>query len=243
MIALVAAGVSLSAATAAAWQMFLPKSQFYGRTFIGTPGRGRKLALTFDDGPNPACTPALLESLARHSVRATFFMIGKWVQQEPGLAREVQAAGHEIANHTFSHPNLALCSTSRVRQELQQCSRALQDAGLDNRFHLFRPPFGARRRATLRVARSAGLVPVSWTITAYDWRPTSPERVQYHVRGQLKGGDVLLFHDGGHRDIRADRMHMVRAVDALIPQLRGEGYEFVTIGDWITSSDAADESR
>lgn len=243
MIELLAGGVSLSLASAAAWQMYAPKSQLYGRTFIGTPGRGRNLALTFDDGPNPACTPALLEVLAKHNVRATFFMIGKWVEKEATLAREVQSAGHEVANHTFSHPNLALCSVDRVRQELDDCNRALQNASLDNHFHLFRAPFGARRPATLRTARTAGLVPVNWTITAFDWRPTSSERVQQHVLRRLRGGDVLLFHDGSHLDIRSDRMHTVRAVDALIPRLRGEGYEFVTVGDWLTYSDAAGGSQ
>jgi len=243
MIGLVAGGISLSLATAAAWQMYAPKSQLYGRAFIGTPGRGRNLALTFDDGPNPACTPALLEVLAKHQVRATFFMIGKWVQKEALLAREVQSAGHEVANHTFSHPNLALCSAARVRQELEACTRALQDASLENRFHLFRPPFGARRPATLRAARTAGLVPVNWTVTTFDWQPTTSERVQHHVLRQLTGGDVLLFHDGGHRDIRSDRMHTVRAVDALIPRLRGNGYQFVTIGDWLTCADAAHGSQ
>jgi peptidoglycan/xylan/chitin deacetylase (PgdA/CDA1 family) len=243
MIGLLAGGVSLSLATAAAWQMYAPRSQFYGRTFIGTPGVGRKLALTFDDGPNPACTPQLLEVLARHNVRATFFLIGRWVEQQPELARAVQAAGHEVGNHTYNHPNLALCSADRVRQELSQAQGAMENAGLTNPRQLFRPPFGARRPATLRTARSLGYNPVNWTVTTYDWKPTTAERIEQHVHRQLKGGDVLLFHDGGHRDIRAERMHTVRAVERLIPFLKDHGHEFVTIGDWLTSSDAANGSR
>ena len=243
MTGLVAGGVSLSLAAAAALHAYSPKSQLYGRTFIGTPGRGKKLALTFDDGPNPGCTPALLEVLARHHVRATFFMIGQWVRREPSLAKSVQAAGHEVGNHTFTHPNLVLQTGERVRQELRDCQQALEEAGVDNRFNLFRPPYGARRWATLRIARSMGLVPVNWSITGYDWMQTTAARVQQHVNRQLRGGDVFLFHDGGHLELNADRMHTVRAVDELIPRLHDEGFEFVTIGDWITSSDVAGGNR
>lgn len=243
MIGVIAGGVSLTLAAAGALHAYSPKSQLYGRTFIGTPGHGRKLALTFDDGPNPACTPALLEVLERYHVRATFFMIGQWVMMEPVLAREVQSAGHEVGNHTFTHPNLALQRRARVREELHKCEVALDGAGVNNRFNLFRPPYGARRRATLTTARSMGLVPVNWSVTGYDWMRTTAMRVQQHVNRQLHGGDVLLFHDGGHLGLGADRMHTVQAVDALVPRLRDEGFEFVTIGDWITSSDVAGGSQ
>jgi len=243
MIGLVAGGVSLSLAAAAALHAYSPKSQLYGRTFIGTPGRGKKLALTFDDGPNPTCTPALLEVLARHHVRATFFMIGQWVMTEPALAREVPAAGHEVGNHTYTHPNLFMLPRGRVRDELRKCQAALEGAGLNNRFNLFRPPYGARRRATLKTATSMGLVSVNWSITGYDWMQTTAARVQQHVNRQLRGGDVLLFHDGGHLELGADRTHTVRAVDELVPRLRDEGFEFVTVGDWITSSDVAGGNR
>ena len=242
MIPLLIAGTAVAASTFAGFHAYLPMSQLYGRTFFGTPGRGKKIALTFDDGPNPACTSALLDVLAKHNVRATFFMIGQFVRQQPELTRRVLAAGHEVGNHTFSHPNLSLASERKTRQELADCESALKDAGVGNQSGLFRPPFGARRPVTFRIARELGLTPIQWSVTAFDWNAPSAERIEQNVEKRLRGGDVLLFHDGGHRAVNTDRMHTVNAVASLVPKLVDRGYEFVTIGDWIKASDASDGS-
>jgi peptidoglycan-N-acetylglucosamine deacetylase len=101
-----------------------PTSQLYGRTIAHAPGAGNRIAITYDDGPNPIYTPQLLELYERHGAKATFFEIGKWIEREPALAREVQAAGHALGNHTYTHPTLALCSSDRVKEELRRC-RAL----------------------------------------------------------------------------------------------------------------------
>jgi peptidoglycan-N-acetylglucosamine deacetylase len=228
-------GGAAGLAVFAGFHAYLPTSQLYGPTFIGSPGRGRKLALTFDDGPNPACTPQLLDVLAKNQVRATFFMIGRFVREQPELARRVFAAGHEVANHTFSHPQLSLCSAQKTRQELLDCEAALQDAGAGNQHHLFRAPFGGRRPATLRIVRELGLIPIQWTVTTFDWNAVSAERIEQNARKRLRGGDIMLFHDGGHTGLNADRMFTVKAVEALLPRLRDEGYEFVTVGEWVRS--------
>lgn len=233
MIPLLIAGAAAAAGTFAGFHAYLPKSQLYGRTFIGTPGKGKKLALTFDDGPNPAATPKLLEVLARHNVRVTFFLIGKYVQAEPALARELVSAGHEVANHTQEHPLLILAGHDEVKRQLANCEEALAAAGVPNTSRLFRPPFGARRPRTLKTVRELGLAPVSWTVTCYDWKPTTAERVEAHALRQIRGGDVILLHDGGHRALNTDRMHTVRAVASMVPKLIDQGYEFVTIGDWL----------
>jgi peptidoglycan/xylan/chitin deacetylase (PgdA/CDA1 family) len=235
VIPLLIAGAAAAAGTFAGFHAYLPKSQLYGRTFFGTPGRGKKIALTFDDGPNPACTPALLDVLAQHNVRATFFMIGRFVRQQPELARRILAAGHEVGNHTYSHPNLSLSSASKTRQELADCESALKDAGVGNTCGLFRPPFGARRPASFLIARELGLKPIQWSVTSFDWNAPSAERIQQNVEKRLRGGDVILFHDGGHRGLNADRMHTVNAVASILPKLIDQGYEFVTIGDWLTA--------
>ena len=118
-----AAGVSL-----ASYQTMSPTGQWYGRTFVGLPAGSTKLALTYDDGPNDPHTLRLLEVLAQHNVRATFFLIGRYVKQRPDIARELLKAGHVIGNHTFSHPNLILASAERTKTELEQCQQAIYDA-------------------------------------------------------------------------------------------------------------------
>lgn len=205
-----------------------PTGQWYGNTFIGLPRGSKKLALTFDDGPNDPHTPRLLEVLAKHGVRATFFMLGKFVQQRPDIAREVANAGHVIGNHTFSHPNLIFKSHSQAAVELRNCERILADTVGDHS-RLFRPPFGGRRPASLRVARSLGLQPVMWNVTGRDWNAPSAEYIEKKVANQIRGGDVILLHDGGHQRLGVDRSLTVAATDRLLARYREAGFEFVTI--------------
>jgi len=138
-----------------------PTGQWFGRTFASGSRGSKQIALTYDDGPNDPHTLKLLEVLAKHNVQATFFMIGRYVQQRPDIARAVAEAGHVIGNHTFTHPLLTFKSASQTRTELVDCRKALQDA-IGEHSNLFRPPFGGRRPATLRIARELGLEPVLW---------------------------------------------------------------------------------
>lgn len=213
--------------TFAGYSAMAPTSQFYGSTLVRGTNR-RRLALTFDDGPNDPHTLKLLEVLAKHEVRGTFFMIGRYVQQRPQIAREVAQAGHVIGNHTFTHPNLIFCSEMQTRVQLSECNRAIEDAvGQTPKF--FRPPFGGRRPSTLRIARELGLEPVMWNVTGFDWDAHSSEAVERKVSKQVRGGDIVLLHDGGHRQIGLDRSHTVAATERLVARYKSEGYQFVTI--------------
>src|SRR5215472_14686073 len=122
-IALAATGIA--AAVAAGYQSMAPTGQWYGRTFTGLARGSKQLALTYDDGPNDPHTLRLLEVLARHDVRATFFLIGRYVEQRPDIVRELVAAGHAIGNHTLDHPLLIFKSEAEIRRQLEDCNRAI----------------------------------------------------------------------------------------------------------------------
>ena len=216
------------AAVWAGFQTMWPTSQVCGRTFIGLEPGSRLLALTYDDGPNDPYTWRMMEVLERHGVKATFFLIGEFVRQKPEIARALAASGHAIGSHTWSHPNLIFASRAEVRRQLEQTRQAILDAtGVETR--LFRPPFGARRPATLHVIRQAGLEPVMWNVTCYDWKAHSAEEIVAHAERQIRGGDVILLHDGGYLRMGADRSRSVEASDRILTRYQAEGYEFVTI--------------
>jgi peptidoglycan/xylan/chitin deacetylase (PgdA/CDA1 family) len=209
-----------------------PSGQWYGQTFASGVRGSKQVALTYDDGPNDPHTLKLLEVLAKHSVRATFFMIGRYVQQRPDIARAVAQAGHVIGNHTFTHPLLIFESAAQTRSQLVDCRQALDDT-IGEHSNLFRPPFGGRRPATIRIARELGLRTVMWNVTGYDWNAPPAAMIAKKVARQMRGGDVILLHDGGHRAMGADREQTVIATENLIQRYKAEGYEFVTVGEML----------
>jgi peptidoglycan-N-acetylglucosamine deacetylase len=225
---LLVGAAAAASAVAAGYQSMAPTGQWYGRTFTGLAGGTKQLALTYDDGPNDPHTMRLLEILAKHNVLATFFLIGRYVKQRPDLAREIAEAGHIIGNHTFTHPLLTLETAGNVRKQLSDCRSALQDA-VGEHSNLFRPPFGGRRPAVLRIARELGLEPIMWNVTGYDWNAPPAAEIEKKVSRQIRGGNVILLHDGGHKEMGADRSQTVLATDHLISRYKSEGYEFVTI--------------
>jgi peptidoglycan/xylan/chitin deacetylase (PgdA/CDA1 family) len=214
--------ITLGAAAAASYAGYAtmaPGSQLYGRTLIHGSDPGQ-MALTYDDGPNDPHTLRLLDVLAKHNAKATFFLIGRYVRQRPEIARAILAAGHEIGNHTYSHPNLILVSARRLRQELEDCNKTLEDA-LGTKVSLFRPPFGGRRPNVLRTARALGLQPIMWSVTAYDWNAKSAEAIVGKIRQQVdhckrRQAEVILLHDGGHLAFGTDRSYTIRATETVL---------------------------
>jgi peptidoglycan/xylan/chitin deacetylase (PgdA/CDA1 family) len=223
------------AASVAGYQSMAPTGQWYGRTFTGLKPGARQLGLTYDDGPNDPHTLRLLEVLARHNVKATFFVIGRYLKQRPDIARELVRAGHIVGNHTFSHPNLIFASARQTAMQLRDCEQALTDA-VGEHSRLFRPPFGGRRPATLKIARALGLEPVMWNVTGWDWKGKPSEYLERKVIQQIRGGDVVLLHDGSHAAFGADRSQTVVATERLITRYKSEGYEFVTIPEMMERS-------
>lgn len=162
----------------------------------GLAGRGRPghIALTFDDGPDPDGTPAVLDALDRLGTTATFFMLGAQVARYPQLAAAVVAAGHEAAVHGFSHRNhLARGPVDVCRDVARAASHVTAATG--TRPAWFRPPYGVLTSASLVAARRAGLRPVLWTAWGRDWEDRSPAEVATTVRRQLRPGGTVLLHD------------------------------------------------
>jgi peptidoglycan/xylan/chitin deacetylase (PgdA/CDA1 family) len=235
---LTGAAALLGGAGAYSYGAIAPKSQLFGPSFA----RGsdpKLLALTYDDGPNDTSTLPLLEVLSKYGVRATFFLIGRHVRSRPAIARRIAEAGHAIGNHTYSHPNLVFTSLKKFRRELQICERVLTET-IGEHARLFRPPFGAKRPSILRAAQNMGYKAIKWSVTCYDWKPTTADRIEQHAVRQIRGGDLILMHDGHHNEMGADRSHTVEATERLIRRYRDQGYKFVTIPEMMKKEEVED---
>jgi peptidoglycan-N-acetylglucosamine deacetylase len=193
----------------------------------------RAVALTFDDGPDPARTPALLDALAAEDVKATFFLCGSAVDASPELSRRIAAEGHEIGNHTYNHPYLPLSRSSLVGRELRATDRAIL-ATTGRIPSLVRPPYGGRSPWNVRAfARHAKRI-VLWDVNSFDWRGDPADEVAQRVLDRVRPGSIVLLHearDGGEVTIEAVRL--------LIPALRSLGYELVTVGEMFAAAAAA----
>jgi len=185
------------------------------------------VALTFDDGPDPAGTPRVLEILAAYGARATFFQIGSKVRQHPQLARQVAEAGHEIGNHTLSHAYLWGATELRIRREIEGAREAIEDvAGVGTT--LFRPPGGSYTDPIVRTAERLGYTVVlwSWTEDPRDWTTTSAEVIKKRVLDSAAPGKIIVLHDGG-----GDRTQMLRALPEIVAGLIDKGLRLVTVSE------------
>ncbi|HWG59628.1 MAG TPA: polysaccharide deacetylase family protein [Candidatus Acidoferrales bacterium] len=230
---LLATRAASAAASAAgglfAWGAAVPSAQIFGRTVRRT-GDLSTMALTFDDGPNPAVTPELLDMLDRHGASATFFLIGKRVRQFPDIAREIAARGHTIGNHTDAHPGLTLLSSRRIADELSRCDDAIAEA-VNILPRWMRPPFGLRGPQLQRVLRQRRRISVAmWSRWARDWKPQQTHTVIQSL-SRARGGDIVLLHDGDHRSTRGDRRHTIDALDYWLPRWKQAGIGFVKLDE------------
>jgi peptidoglycan/xylan/chitin deacetylase (PgdA/CDA1 family) len=236
MLPEIAGGVAAAGiATWLGFESMWPTLSLYGHAFTGLPPGTRQLALTYDDGPNDPDTLRLLDVLARHEVKATFFVLGRFVEQKPHVVRALADTGQSIGNHSWDHPRLIFASNTALTSQIERTQDAILDAcGVLPT--LFRPPYGGRRPGTFHTVRQLGLEPVMWNVICFDWKATTADNVFAHAEKQVRGGDVILLHDGDQARMGADRRHSIDATDRLITHYKAEGYEFVTVPQMMAAS-------
>lgn len=188
------------------------------------------VALSFDDGPDVRWTPAVLDDLDRYHAHATFFMEGRYVRRSPWLARQVVERGHEVANHTYDHPDLRPLDAATVRREITRADQAFAAAGLPQPT-LFRPPKGYFDADAATAVASQGLLDVGWTrglcVEARARHAATPAEGMQHLLDRVTPGAILLAHDGGI----PDRSRTLKALPVLLAGLYARGYRVVTVSE------------
>lgn len=158
-------------------------------------GNSDHLVLTFDDGPDPLITPAILKILRDNRVRATFFLIGKKAEEYPELVRQIQGEGHEIGNHSYSHSyDLGFFSENKLLQDLRQCSEILNEI-VSKKVTFFRPPFGVTNPRYARVVKQLGLISIGWSLRSMDTKIKSKDELLERITTKLNRGNIILLHD------------------------------------------------
>ena len=185
------------------------------------------VALTFDDGPDPDATPAVLEALRAAEARAVFFLVGEQVEAHPELARQVADEGHVVALHGFRHVEHDELG-DEARADLERGAAAIAAAtGVDPR--LYRPPYGRFSEPSYAAARELGLIPVYWSAWGSDWEPISPERIAETVIRDLEPGAIVLLHDSARYATRPSAVPTAEALPAILVAMQERGLDRVTL--------------
>ncbi|WP_407836026.1 polysaccharide deacetylase family protein [Streptomyces sp. DSM 116496] len=176
------------------------------------------MTLTFDDGPDPRYTPGILDTLARHGVRAMFFVCGEMAVENRDLLRRMVAEGHVIGNHTWTHPQLTKISRPAMASEIGRTSEVVQQA-VGTAPLWFRAPYGAWNRAAFEIGAELGMEPLAWTVDTLDWKEPGTGAIVSRVLKQAAPGVIVLNHDAG-----GNRSQSVQALASYLPQLLGRGF-------------------
>ena len=207
----------------------LPQLRLFGPFVCRGDASRRWVALTFDDGPDPHSTPALLDLLRDERVPSAFFCIGRNISAHPELAARIVREGHVLANHTCSHSNATnFFGIEKLKDEMTRTQSAIRDAtGVTSAF--FRPPMGLSNPRVFKAASAVGLKVIGWTARGFDTQCSSPQRIVRRILRGVEPGAILLLHDG---KIPADRL--LATVKLLLAKLRERGYECVRLDTILT---------
>ncbi len=186
---------------------------------------GRGYALTFDDGPHPQGTPAVLELLAAAQVPATFFLVGEQVERNPSLAREIVAAGHGVGLHCHRHRNLLRLTPRQVREDIARAEASIGEA-TGRATSLYRPPYGVANASALRLARARRWRTLLWTHWGRDWeRRATPESIAARVTADVGEGSVLLLHDADDYSAAGSWRRTAAALPTILATLADRGLQ------------------
>jgi len=201
-----------------------------GITFSSVHADGPYIAMTFDDGPSATLTPKLLDLLAAHHIKATFFVIGENVAEHPEVVARAAREGHEIGNHSWSHPNFGKMSDESVRRQLQQTDDAIKNA-TGKRPTLMRPPYGSITTREKRwIHDEFGYDIILWDVDPYDWKRPGPAVVRARILKETRPGSIVLSHD----------IHpgTIEAMPSTFDELQAKGFKFVTVSELIRMATA-----
>lgn len=204
-----------------------PGSQVLGKSLVCGPRNSRKIALTFDDGPGEA-TPSILDMLRKANIRATFFLCGQNVERYPDLARRIAEEGHEIGNHTYSHPRLLGRTPGKIAREIELTQNIIAHR-TGRTPTLFRPPYGLRWFGLFPVLRRNNLTSVMWSVNSRDWKRPHTEIAQQVIK-ETRPGAVILFHDGVPPRISGNRQVTVEALRDILHATMGR-FECVPVSE------------
>ncbi len=212
--------------------VFILRLRVFADAIVRGPRDARGVALTFDDGPHPQWTPRVLRLLAKNQASATFFLVGRKVEQHPGVVRDILAAGHAVGLHSYAHDRLfSLRGERRVREDLERGIAAIERV-TGRRPLLFRPPIGHTNPTIARVADALGLIVVGWTIAGRDGiAQARPEHVIARVCRGLRDGAIILLHDAPERGDREPAA--VRALSVILDAIAARRLEVVPVSRWL----------
>lgn len=218
-----------------AWATVSPRSSWYLPLHWRLPCTVDGFCLTFDDGPHAEHTPRVLDLLAEHGQRATFFVIGEHVQRHAALVRRICAGGHTLGLHSHGHSRwFNLWPPGRVRDDLQRCASAVADATGSAPPRLFRPPVGLKNPLVAQVVEQLDLLPVTWSARVWDTRGATSAAIARRLERALRPRAIVLLHDGHEPGFPGDRSPTVAALAATLPRLAGHSRPLVPAGRGVT---------
>lgn len=217
----------------AAWAVvyyltYAVRSQILGATVWRGNARNNSVALTFDDGPSPD-TLTILDFLRGENIKATFFLIGREVEKYPEIAKQIVAEGHDIGNHSLTHPIYLFCTPQRTRRELERTQEIIENAtGILPK--LARPPCGVRTPAYFAAAENLNLQTVQWSDAGFDWKKISAEQIAEKVLKNVRGDSIILLHDGDDT-LKNNRRETVKSLPLILDGLRAKNLRVAPLAE------------